>query len=623
MGSTPDGPCYEFDGFYLDTLQRRLFDADGREISLSSRAFDALVYLVERRGEVIDKEPLMAAVWPNVVVDENSLNKAISVIRNALGDTPGDHRYIITIPGRGYQFVASVRTLDAKAGAATGTFINNKPTSRITARPLAAVVLVIIVLSALSLYRWLHFDQGNDAAPTLAVLPFIDLSPSQDQEYFADGVAEELLNQLSQIRDLFVVGRTSSFSFKGKNEDLRVIGEKLGVSHILEGSVRKEGDRVRISAQLVKAADGYHLWSRSYDREMNDIFAIQDDLAKSVANALEITLGIGELGRRSGMTHNVTAYEAYLAGRMITSAYNRETTLQLIEHLERAVRLDPDFALAWASLADAYGGPATLFILEQGEEFYSKRDTARARVLALVPESVYALSIQAEQSRNLIEMEHFRQLALAQNPSGFDTNMRYGSFLNRVGRSTEAIKYFQRATQVEPLLPLAHLWLGLAYHYTDNSSAAIEAFKQGQALSDEPIFDRGLLILALEENDRVLIDEKLAPDDPIRSFLDSPEGVEIHLRQLLTDPANSAAFNRGMIAVWASYFGEYELALEIWQELDGREGSAFWRPIHKPMRRLPGFKDLVVKLGFVDYWRASGNWGEFCHPVSEEDFECN
>ena len=148
---------------------------------------------------------------------------------------------------------------------------------------------------------------------SVAVLPFADMSPDKDQEYFADGVSEEVLNQLSRIRDLFVVGRTSSFSFKGRNEDLRVIGDKLGVSHLLEGSVRKAGDRVRVSAQLIKAADGYHLWSQTYDRTLEDIFAVQDDISNAVAQALQVSLGLGEFGR-PGWTRNAAAYEEYLRG---------------------------------------------------------------------------------------------------------------------------------------------------------------------------------------------------------------------------------------------------------------------------------------------------------------------
>ena len=179
------------------------------------------------------------------------------------------------------------------------------------------------------------------------------MSPGKDQEYFADGVAEEVLNQLSQIRDLFVVGRTSSFSFKGKDEDLRVIGEKLGVSHILEGSVRKEGNRVRVSAQLVKAADGYHLWSQTYDRTLEDIFAVQDDISNTVAQTLQVSLGLGEFSR-PGWTRNVAAYEEYLQG----VSYYRQATPEFLamaaEHYQRAIDIDPAFILARTSLVETF-----------------------------------------------------------------------------------------------------------------------------------------------------------------------------------------------------------------------------------------------------------------------------
>jgi TolB-like protein len=188
---------------------------------------------------------------------------------------------------------------------------------------------------------------------SVAVLPFADMSPGKDQEYFADGVAEEVLNQLSQIRDLFVVGRTSSFSFKGRNEDLRVIGEKLGVSHLLEGSVRKDSNQVRVSAQLIKAADGYHLWSQTYDRTLEDIFTIQEDISTAVAQALQVSLGLGEFGR-PGWTRNAAAYEEYLQGRSHYLKASPQSLLKAVEHYQRAIEIDPAFILARTSLVETF-----------------------------------------------------------------------------------------------------------------------------------------------------------------------------------------------------------------------------------------------------------------------------
>jgi TolB-like protein/Tfp pilus assembly protein PilF len=461
---------------------------------------------------------------------------------------------------------------------------------------------------------------------SIAVLPFADMSPDKNLEYFADGIAEELLNQLAKIRGLQVAGRTSSFYFKGKTEDFKIIGEKLGVAHILEGSVRKAGDRVRITTQLIKAADGYHLWSETYDRTMEDIFTIQDEIARSVANALQITLGVGDLGRTPGMTRNVEAYENFLAGRSLFYRLNRENVARAIERLEQAVALDTEFAVAWGTLIIVYTAAGQAIFPQKAVEYLAKRDAARARVIALVPEADYVLGLKAQQSGDWVEVERLRKQALTQNPSQYETNFQYGQFLSTVGRPTEAIEYSQRAVRLEPLDTIPHIFLGLTYEYTGNPAAAAEEFKTVGELSNNPaLSNTSLLVLALEANDRALIDEYVAPDAPMRKYLDNPEGVEAHLRQLLTEPASTTnPYNRQAVAVWAAYFGKYDLALEIWQEIAGRDFIlVFWRPIMKPMRRLPGFKDLVTKIGLVDYWRTTGNWGEFCHPVGENDFECN
>ena len=163
----------------------------------------------------------------------------------------------------------------------------------------------------------------GEAGTTIAVLPFANLSSDAGQENFTDGITEEILNSLSRIRGLQVTGRTSSFFFKGRNEDMRHIGEQLGVAHLLEGSVRRDGNQLRITAQLVKAKDGFHLWSQTYDRPMDDIFKVQEDIARAVAEALQVTLGVGELGEMPGMTHNMEAYEHYLEGMRRTAPWNQ------------------------------------------------------------------------------------------------------------------------------------------------------------------------------------------------------------------------------------------------------------------------------------------------------------
>jgi TolB-like protein/DNA-binding winged helix-turn-helix (wHTH) protein len=293
MYKTEIQPVYEFNGFRLDTTHRQLWSANGQLITLTSRVFDTLLYFVEHHGELLDKTTLMHALWPNTVVEENNLNQAISALRRALDEKPGEHRFIVTEAGRGYRFVADIKTLGAATQSEEALAQAEPITPAASARKFrmvtpALIVVLILVVSYIAIQQQ---DTEPETAPSpepenvvivsrpplpnsIAVLPFVDMSPDKDQEYFSDGIAEEMMNQLTQLKGLHVAGRTSSFYFKGKNEDFQVIGEKLGVANILEGSVRKAGNRVRITVQLVKVADGYHLWSQSYDRDLNDIFAI-------------------------------------------------------------------------------------------------------------------------------------------------------------------------------------------------------------------------------------------------------------------------------------------------------------------------------------------------------------
>ncbi len=515
-----------------------------------------------------------------------------------------------------------------------------------TWRKAALAVVAIIILGAVAIwyfsFRQVPVTTDVERVPkTIAVLPFEDLSPKKDQGYFADGIAEELLNSLTRISELEVRGRTSSFYFKDRKEDLSTISKMLKVEYILEGSVRKAGEQLRINVQLINTRKDAHIWSKTYEHTLDDIFAIQDDIAQSVADALQITLGVGELGRSPGMTSNIDAYDAFLAGRSLTLKVGRNIS-QAIDQLERAVALDPDFAIGWDALANAYD-TAVPWIPERGEEFLEKKEEALSRVVELIPETDLALGIAASLSGDWVEEERLYRKALELNPANYETNYDYGFFLIRMGRPTEAINYYQRCVRMEPLSSLAHSNLGLTYDLSRNIDAAAMAMKKARDLSDQPTFYNAyLLLLALEENNRALIDEYFALVQNgealvnisdtrdilqvMHALLDTPEKAVAELRLLLTDPAYNNSLARTWIAVWASYFGEHELALQCCRESIGSNSEfiwQIWRPIHKGMRRLPGFKDFVRELGLVDYWHTSGKWGDFCRPVGDDDFECD
>ena len=487
----------------------------------------------------------------------------------------------------------------------------------------------------------------NDT-PSIAVLPFADMSADKDQEYFADGITEELLNSLARIKGLRVSGRTSSFYFKGKNEDLRTIGDKLGVRHILEGSIRKSGDRVRITAQLIDARSDRHLWSETYDRTLDDLFVIQEQIAKSVADALEITLGVGELGSLPGMTRNAAAYEEYLLAGIANGVdVILPTTIEDlrtgIQHLERAVTLDPDFGLAWADINYLYRTSVNLASggLPNHQEKAAHALEQAIRASPGSPFVLYDFNMADLQDGAWVSAERHLNEALdaAAAYSVQDLfNFRVAQFLNIAGRIREALDYYERVRLADPMNAQSAAYLTDAYLSLGRADMAFAEADRFLAEKGSPVVlvKASGLMAAMVTGDRAELGKRL--QDLIESesnaaislrmqpLLDDPEGGLAELRRMLDDPAFASPFTRNIIAIWAVYFGELQLALTLLREflLSPRSRNlAFlvWRAIYRDVRRLPEFKGLLRELGLVDYWRQTGKWGDFVRPVGDDDFE--
>ena len=297
------------------------------------------------------------------------------------------------------------------------------------------------------------------AAPvTLAVLPFANLSSDPEQEYFSDGLTEEILNQLAQVKGLLVTGRTSSFSFKGKNEDLRVIGEKLGVANLLEGSVRKDGDQLRVTAQLIDGTTGGHLWSKTYDREQSGVFDMQEEIARDVAKALSVKLEVGELAGRPGMTRNIEAYDAYLAAARFNEP-TPESVRAAMDLLERATALDPAFVVAWVSLANTYSFAASLRLPGNTPAGWAARRTPSlngSRASPTIGQIVFELLVgdRAQTQWDMVAaQQHFDKSRAIAKDRGIGLGP-YGTdavFVLVTGRFREAIALLEQAKVADPL----------------------------------------------------------------------------------------------------------------------------------------------------------------------------
>jgi TolB-like protein/DNA-binding winged helix-turn-helix (wHTH) protein/tetratricopeptide (TPR) repeat protein len=483
MQPQPAHLIYEFGDFELDALRRVLVSrADGQQVDITGRVFEALVYFVERPGQLVDKKALIEALWPHVVVEEGNLTQTIHTLRRVLGERPGEHRYIATVPGRGYRFVADVRVRTEQ------TQLDAVPSRRSTTTVLAGAALLLVLLTVVAVLAWRGRGQpvveaAVPARPSIAVLPFVDMSTEQDQEPFAEGLSEEILNLLAHSDALRVIARTSSFSFKNQNADIGTIAQRLAVSHVLEGSVRKSGERVRITAQLIDGSTSAHVWSETYDRDEHDIFGVQREIAAAVADALHVTLH--RVGPRRAETSSVEAYEHYLQGRHLFNRRSGADLLQAKSHLEKAVQIDPDYGRAWAALAGVYL-VARYEDLELPNEMQNWREAVE-RAVALAPDVAEA-HVRAAQyylhagDPNAARMHIARATALdpeepllvgrsltrivsegrledtielqrgvvATDPLSANNRGTLGNLLMMVGRLTEAQAELERALELSP-----------------------------------------------------------------------------------------------------------------------------------------------------------------------------
>ncbi len=464
MSRVTDANAYEFEGFRLDAAKRQLTGKDGLPIALPSRAFEVLLFMVERPGEMLEKRAILDAVWPRTVVEDGNLTQCIFALRRALGDTASEHRFIATVPGRGYQFVARVR----ESGADTAKPEAGRPRYR---RGLYAGVGLALVTALVAFRFWPTSApaQPSEVAPapleaSIAVLPFVDQSPARDMEYFADGLAEELMNSLSKAGGLRIIGRRSSFAFKGTKDDAKSIGEKLHVATILDGTVRKDGDRIRIKVHLTRTRDDVILWSEIYERHFDDVLDIQGSIAREVAATLaplvQNSQGSGRPGSPDAvLTHDAEAYRAYLRGihqlnRWIDRYYHDPEAAR-IEFL-RAVELDPQFAKAYAMLARTYQQSAMLEIGDVAQQ-KSLASDALDKALKLDPAIrdwwwVKTMFDDSDAAPWTVQASHLEQ-AIATNPTDSEP-MLWLAYINLLlARRDEAMQMLERAFAADPLSP--------------------------------------------------------------------------------------------------------------------------------------------------------------------------
>jgi TolB-like protein/Flp pilus assembly protein TadD len=580
---------YRLGDLSLDTGRQQL-SRGADVVPLPKLSYDLLLALVRAAPNLVSLEELMRLVWPGIIVSPETVSQRVKLLRDALGDDPRAPRYIAGLRGRGYQVIAAV---EANGGEPVTTA--------------AAIV----------------------SAKSVAVLPFLDMSEKRDQEYFADGLAEELINLLTKIPQMRVPARTSSFYFKGKSEDVPTIARRLMVAHVLEGSVRKSGDRLRVSAQLVRADTGYHLWSETYDRRLDDIFKVQDDIAACVVKALQVKL-LGAAVLHHAPTVNSEAYSLYLQAESFAKRGSSEDSLRAHECLNHALRLDAGFALAWSALAELYTDDSvawskafpsddnagvdtdlatTTFLLGTNKVSNAARD-AGARALALDPN---AAEIHRAMARVLYWFEFNWEAADAHltkarelDPGSASISEQSAQLALAMGNLAQALAHANLAVALDPL-GTAYLHIGAAHHRLGELEPAVAAYRRLIELHPTKAgvaFRYGLVLLSQHQPQAAL--EQFERDQPWYRSVGVALALDALGRHAEADSALASAelnWGNGM-AYQISYFyaarGDADQAV-AWLERAYRQRDAGLLAIaHDPMLRSlqdhPWFKAILRRL---------------------------
>jgi TolB-like protein/DNA-binding winged helix-turn-helix (wHTH) protein/tetratricopeptide (TPR) repeat protein len=577
---------YEFGDFRLDALRRVLSSrVGGQPLQVTGKVFDTLLHFVERPAQLLDKQALMTALWPNVVVEESNLTQTIHTLRRVLGERPDEHRYIVTVPGRGYRFVADV----------TATMLEEAPRQPVKRILVAAAAAAVVLIAGMAFWLLQGSQQPPErsassaaAAPSIAVLPFVDMSETQDQAYFAEGLSEEILNLLAQSTTLRVTARTSSFSFKGRNVDIPTIADTLKTTHVLEGSVRKSGGRVRITAQLVDGVSSVHLWSQTYDRDMTDIFGVQDDIAAAVAESLQVTL-TGSAAPSPGQTKSGVAFERYLQGRYFFNRRGATDIARSKEYFEQALQIDPGYARAWAGLAGVY------HVSEQRPtpQTLDAWGAVVERALQLGPNlaeaHVRAAQYHWRRGNDETASAHCNR-AIELNPSDPLVLSASAGRAFDAGRWSEGITLQRRAVAVDPLAAVSRANLGIYLTAVGEWEAAIVELEKARELS--PTLDTIDSDIASVQILRQRFDEALAAAARIPAGPERDRCVALAFRAPGQQAAADAALSRLVALVKApdhdpvldisiaevyAYRGDQERALQWAQRALERGGNDWTR----------------------------------------------
>ena len=491
---------YKFGDFSVDAAKRLLVSRDGEAIPLTSKAFDTLLYLVEHPGTVLDKDELMQAIWPHTVVEENNLNQSISALRRALGESRGENRYITTVPGRGYCFVADVKKAAALELIADNDSLNaaSDPSRRIASHKSRLLIILFCAMGIAGLgfsiyYLWPVVKTAISTTPeiatpikpimrvrSIAVLPFKPLVVDQRDEALEMGMADTLIVRLSNLRELIVRPISSVRKYSGLEQDAVAAGRELSVEAVLDGQIQRWGDRISVTARLTGVGDGKQLWADQFNERFTDILAVLNLISEKVTSALALKLTGEEqrlLTKRD--TENAEAYKLYQRGRFYLNKRAPEDLRKSIAYFQQSIALDPNYAVAYAGLADAYallvnaGAPA--------RELMPRAREAALKALSLDNDLAEAHASLAQiliyYDYNFVGAEREHQRAIQLNPNYASAHQWYSELLTALSRHEEAFAEMRRALEIDPFSLIINRQYGVSLLFARHYDEAIAQLK--------------------------------------------------------------------------------------------------------------------------------------------------
>lgn len=572
---------YGFGPYRLDAEERVLL-RDGQPVTLPPKDLETLFVLVENAGHIVEKEELLQKVWPGLFIEEGNLARHVFNLRQVLGDTTEGRPYIETVPRRGYRFAAEVQEEGGGVAAASPLPPSEQPQAPMPPghKRIQLTVLALLVVTGYFVSRRL-WSRPN-APPQkvmLAVLPFVNLSGDSSEDYFADGLTEEMTAQLSQFQPsrLGVIARTSAVRYKNTKETAAQIGQELGVGYLLEGSVRRGGDRVRVTAQLIQVGEQTHLWAESYERPLTDVLNIQRELAEKITHSLSIQLLPGTTTASAGSHINLESHDKYLLGLHELGQGTRESENRAIQYFQEAIAKDPNDARLYSALAETYSALLTYY--SSPNEVMPRAKEAALRALELdpnlAPAHVTLGNVRLFYDWDWAAGEKEYRRALDINPNAPEAQLGYANYLATLGRFDEALSRVQQAYLFDPLALESRneaLWI---FYFSGHMPETVQQCQKTTEIEPAAGLPYAILAMAYAQMGQRLATVRAA--ESAMRFPDSPSvisaaasglarvGEKGQARQFLAkalDMAKDRYVCRFLVAAAYTELGEKEKALE-------------------------------------------------------------